>query len=198
MIPDADELYSQFFDRWYDAGDRERKGFSHTRPDMMAYYRAGLVASDLSRLSDASQAKVLGRIETMLTAARKDWPRYLEVTGELDEDWIRAFDDYYDVDRVASIIRESDPGDFSNDLMVTVCEFGSALGHVLLEMQPRLQWLAEWPYWESSLYDPDSGNVIPPFHWAMKKFSSYGIDDGFAAKLHMCIEVLDRPPKSDR
>ena len=193
MLPDADELYSQFFDRWYDDDDRKRKGFTHTRPDMLGCYRPRLDSFEISRLTGASQTEVLRRVQAMLNAARKDWPRYLPVTGELSENWIQAYDDYYDADRVASTITRSDPSDFSNDLVVAVCEFGSVLGHVLLQMQPRLQWILEWPYWESALYDPISGNVIPPFHWAMKKFSGYGIDDGFVPKLHMCIALVERP-----
>ena len=193
MLPDADDIYSRFFDRWYDDDDRQRKGFSHTRPDMMAGYRPGLKASEISRLTVDSQSEVLRRITRMFDTARTDWPRFLPVSGQVTEDWIQASDDYYDAERVRSTIDNSDPSDFSNDLIIAVCQFGAVLGQVLLQTQPRLEWVAEWPYWESSLYDPISGNVIPPFHWAIKKFSGYGVDDGFVPKLRMCVELLDRP-----
>lgn len=190
ILPDADEVYSLFFDRWYDNDDRKRKGFTHTRPDMAACYRPGLDSSEISRLTAKSQTEVIRRIQRMLDAAQADWPSYLPVANEVSEHWIEAFDDFYDAKHVASVINRSAPDDFSNDLVVAVCQFGAVLGHMLLQFQPRLRWIPEWPYWESSLYDPVSGNVIPPFHWAMKKFSSYGIDDGFVRKVQMCLHVL--------
>ena len=192
-LPDADELFSRFFDRWYDDDDRLRKGFTHTRPDMTLCYRPGLNASEICNLTSKSQADVHRRIQRMLDSAQADWPSYLPVTGEVNEHWIEAFDDFYDAEQVASAINRSAPSDFSNDLVVVVCQFGAVLGHMLHQTQPRLQWIPEWPYWESSLYDPASGNVIAPFHWAMKKFSSYGVDDGYVPKLHMCIHILDQP-----
>jgi hypothetical protein len=125
----------------------------------------------------------------MLETAKTDWPGYLDVAGEPSVEWVDEFDRY--AERVEALVRESDPSDFSNDLLVLVCQFGAVLGTVLREQVPRLEWVAEWwPYWESSLYDPQTGNLIPPFHWAIKKFSSYGIDDGFSAKLDMCRKQL--------
>jgi hypothetical protein len=195
-IPDADAIFSRFFDPWYEDDDRRRKGFEHTRPDMLGLYRPGLDLTALSRLNRETETQVFQQMQMMLDAARTDWPRYLQVTGDVDEHWIQKCDDYYDVDQIAALIERSDPADFANDFIVMVCEFGAALGHVLHRLQPRLRWIPEWPYWESSLYDPVSGNVIPPFHWAIKKFSDYGVDDGFVPKIHWCVELLDRPADS--
>jgi len=182
-LPDCDEVFSKFFDRWYDDEDRQRKGFTHTRPDMMLKYRCNLAAADLCNLTDAGQKKVFDHIATMQRAAQTDWARYLPVTSEINMDWIEAFDAHYDAERVAELIRTSDPEDFSNELLVTVCELGAVLGHVMLQVEPRLLWVPEWPYWESALYDPITGNVIPPFHWAIKKFSDYAVDDGLVPKI---------------
>ena len=33
-------------------------------------------------------------------------------------------------------------------------------------------------------------SVVPVFHWAIKKFSTYGIDDGFADKPQVCVQML--------
>lgn len=191
IIPDCDDVFSKFFDRWYDDDDRERKGFLHTRPDMMAVYRPGLSGSDICPLSEASRQRVLDQIATMLRTANSDWSAYLSVSGEIDMAWIKAIDGYYDTERIAELIRYSDPDDFSNEFVVTVCQFGAVLGHVMCQSEPRLQWVAEWPYWESSLYDPHTGYIIPPFHWAIKKFSNYGVDDGCVAKVGCMIEVLN-------
>ncbi len=54
-----------------------------------------------------------------------------------------------------------------------------------------LMWLYDWPYWESSIYDPQTGQLFPVFHWAIKKFSCYGINDGFKDKLLMCSQMIE-------
>ena len=58
------------------------------------------------------------------------------------------------------------------------------------DLLPRLAWIPSRPYWETSIFDAETGNIIPVFHWAIKKFSTYGIDDGFAAKLQVCVQML--------
>ena len=154
----------------------------------------GLTAADASPLSEKSQQEVIHRIETMLQAARTDWPAYLQVSGDVDLAWIDACDKYHDPGHIEEVIERSDPTDFSNDYLVLCCEFEAVLGHVMRSLQPRLVWLAEWPYWESALLDPQTGNLMPVFHWAMKKISDYGWDDGFAEKVEACLELLDNKP----
>lgn len=194
-LPHCDTLFTKFLAPWYSDADRKGKRFDTTRPDMLtcnAY--VGVPVIELRILSDDGEQDVRARIDRMLEACRGDWSRYLSVSGDLDLRWIEAFDEYYDRKRIAEVIKRSDPKDFSNDYLILVCEFGAALGHVLCAKQPRLGWRYEWPYWESSLVDPRSGAVIPPFHWAVKKFSEYGVDDGFAAKIDLCLHVLDQKP----
>lgn len=192
-LPDINELYSTFFDRWYGEDDRKRKGFEFARPDMMKCYKAGLMPSEISCLTEQFQDEAIARVHRMVETAKTDWARYLTVYGEIDEQWVLAADKHYDRKAIRQLIKISDPSDFSNDLVVTVCQFGAVLGEVLRQIKPRLLWVPEWPYWETSLYDPISGNIIPTFHWAMKKFSSYGVDDGFVEKLHCCVHILDNP-----
>jgi len=189
----CDELFLQFFDHWYDDKDRKRKGFKATRPDFLQTPSLiGLSQREASPLDDEGQNQVLHRIETMVEAARNDWPGYLDVSGELNLDWIDSFDRYYNKGKIAGVIKRSNPEDFSNDYVVLCCEFGAALGYVMLSMQSRLAWHLEWPYWESALLDPKTGTVIPVFHWAIKKMSNYGWDDGFAKKTEACIQLLDK------
>lgn len=61
---------------------------------------------------------------------------------------------------------------------------------------PRLEWCYEYPYWESSLFAPKTGTVIPPFHFAVKKMSEYGVDDGFVAKLNHLADLPEKWSKS--
>lgn len=196
-IPHCDELFLRFFDRWYEDDDRERKGFKTTRPDFLTSDGyVGSTAATTSPLTEESQAAVMKRIEIMTEAASTDWARNLNLTGEMDLVWIEIIDAHYDTDRIAELISNSDPEDFSNDYLVTCCEFGALLGYVMKTLRPRLFWNPDWPYWESSLIDPVHGHVIPVFHWAIKKMSDYGWDDGFAEKVKACLDLMDR--KSDQ
>lgn len=191
-LPECDSLFLRFFDPWYSDVDRNRKQCTATRPDLLqSGDYVNVSAEQLQILPDEGQTEARAIIEQMLDACREDWPSYLGVSGDIDLDWIEAFDAYYDREKVSELIERSDPADFSNDYVILVCEFGAALGHVLRIMEPRLVWAYDWPYWDSSLVDPRSGTIIPTFHWAVKKFSDYGIDDGFAAKLEMCVRILN-------
>jgi hypothetical protein len=160
-LPHCDTLFTKFLDPWYSDADRKRKRFESTRPDILTLSdHVGVALSELTVLREDGEQEVRGRIDTMLEACRGDWPRYLTVFGDVDEHWIHAFDEYYDRKRIADVITRSDPADFSNDYLILVCEFGAALGHVLCAKQPRLTWVYDWPYWESSLVDlatPDLG-----------------------------------------
>jgi hypothetical protein len=158
---------------------------------MQTDYFVGKNSANSSPLPTSKQSDSSERIATMLTAARSDWSRYLHLTGDPDLRWIETFDEYYDRDHIEKIISKSDPREFSNDYVVICCEFGAVLAHVMISLQPRLEWCYEWPYWESAIFDPQNGFIIPPFHWAIKKMSEYGVDDGFAAKIEMCLKSLE-------
>jgi hypothetical protein len=191
-LPNCDDLFLRFFDPWYDDTTRMRRGFNATLPDVLQHSSfIGLSQTEASCVTEEGQQKALKRIEGMVAAARDDWPSYLPVTGDVELDWITAFDCHYDRNRIRQVIENSDPSDFSNDYVLLCCEFGAALGHVLRAAQPRLVWRLDWPYWDSSLLDPKTGSAMPVFHWAIKKMSEYGVDDGFAAKVRASLQFLD-------
>jgi len=131
-------------------------------------------------------------VESMIDAARSDWPTFLDISEPIDIDWIDAFDKFHDKRRVGRLIKSSKPDDFSNDFLVQCCEFGAVLGYVLLSTQPNLHWVYDSPYWETSVFDPQTGYLCYVFHWAIKKFSSYGVDDGFKAKVLACSEMIQK------
>jgi len=192
-LPHCDELFLRYFDRWYDEEDRTRRGFQATRPDLVTLDELiGKEPRDFATLTEEGCDQVLARIVRMTDAARSDWSHLLPDSGEMDQRWLSAIDAYYDRERIHHLIEESDPSDYSNDYLVTCCEFGAVLGHVLQAALPRLEWDFGWPYWESALFDPETGSVIPVFHWAVKKMSDYGVDDGYAEKIEVCVRVLDR------
>lgn len=190
MLPHCDELFLKYFEPWYDEADRARRSFATTRPDMM-----GITVKLDAILAPEWEKESARRVETMFRAARNDWASELGLSGEVDLSWVDAVDRHYDSERIKGILSESDPGDFCNTYLIVCCEFGALLGHVLQALQPRLQWRYDWPYWESDLRDPEANQVIPPFHWAIKKMSGYGVDDGFAEKLQVCVGMLEERRK---
>ncbi len=128
----------------------------------------------------------------MVDAARADWPTYLKVDDVVSVEAIAAFDSHWTRPRIAEVIRSSDNSDFANDYLVLCCELGAVLGEVMRLVLPSLEWLYSEPYWESSLWHAPSGGRIPPFHWAIKKMSSYGVNDGLRPKLLVGMETVQR------
>jgi hypothetical protein len=190
-LPHCDELFLKFFDRWYDDAGRKRRPFRATYPDVMQNPALiGFSQEQLNRYTPAIQERVLAQISAMLEAARGDMPTYLQVGDEIDLDWIDKFDRYANRSRVLDLIENADPENFGNAYVVNACEFGAVLSHVLRAAQPRLVWQLEWPYWDSCLFDPKTGTGITVFHWAIKKLSEYGVDDGYAAKTKACLHFL--------
>lgn len=192
-LGDVDEMYYRFLDRWYDDDDREHKVFPASRPDMQALEEwEGGTAESMRKLTPEYSTKVLQQIERMQKAAETDWQSYLSVQLPMNDTWIKAFDEYYDLEHVQDVVDRSDPTDYGNDYVIILIEFGAVLGDVLISKRKGMIWLPDSPYWESSVFDPKTGTIIPVFHWALKKFSTYGIDDGFAEKVDMCIHILEQ------
>jgi hypothetical protein len=193
-LPHCDTLFTKYFDRWYDDESRGRKLFKATRPDLLEDESLiGREPAEFCVLTDESRQEVADQLQSMLEAARRDWPDYLDVTGDVDLDWVDQFDGHFDRTRIREVLKRSDPENFANDYVVLCCECGAVLGEVMRRLQPRLVWHLDWPYWESALFDANSGSVIPVFHWAVKKMSGYGVDDGLADKVRSCVESLDQP-----
>jgi hypothetical protein len=192
----CDQLFNRYFDRWYTDEARRHRVFKATRPDMFTVEQ--LVDADpslASPLTQDGQIKELKQIDAMTDAAHGDWPGYLPVSGEIDLRWVEVFDTYYDRKRVAEVVVRSDAKDFGCDYIVICCEFGAVLGHVMRALQPRLVWYLDWPYWDSMLLEPKTGYVIPVFHWAIKKMSDYGVEDGFVNKIKKCLDILNQDKK---
>ena len=190
-LPHSHDLFLRFFDPWYEEANRKRRGFESTFPDVMQQESfIGLSQAEASWLPETWQQNVMRSIDGMVDAAHGDWGEYLSVADEITLEWIDAFDRYYDRNRIHDLIERSDPSDYGNDYLVTCCEFGAALSYVFRGVQPRLIWRLDWPYWDSTLLDPKTGTCVTVFHWAIKKLSEYGVDDGYAAKTKACLHVL--------
>jgi hypothetical protein len=191
QLPHCDDLFLDFFAPWYHQDDLTRRGFVATLPDVIQHQSfVGFSQAEASLFPVETQSEVLARIDAMLDAARTDWPTFLAVSGEIDQDWVAAFDHHYTRQTIIKTIERSDPRDYGNDYLVTCCEFGAVLGRVLMSREPRLFWRFDLPYWDSTLLDPKTGTAITVFHWAIKKLSSYGVDDGYPAKVNACLHFL--------
>jgi hypothetical protein len=95
-LPDCDDLFLQFFDRWYSDDARRRRMFKTTFPDMLqdeSY--VGLSQAEASRITEEGQQTILAQIDELVEAARGDWPTYLAVSDDIDVDWIDAFDRHH-------------------------------------------------------------------------------------------------------
>ena len=151
----------------------------------------GLSSEELARLSEDGEAEVHNQIQSMVDAATEDWVEFLSVSPPITLDWIDAFDRYYTREEIAKVIDRSHPSDYSNEYLVLCCEFGAVLGRCLIDLNPGLFWLPDYPYWETPVFDSKSGSLINVFSWAVKKMSEYGVDDGFKAKALKCLEVIE-------
>ncbi len=190
-LPHCDELFLKFFDPWYDDDDRARRGFPATRPDMLSYEGLkGRTVFEMRRLNEEGLRDVSDRINRMFAAARNDWSFLLPDKEETLIGWLAAIDADYDRERIRKTIDHSNPNEYANDYVVTCCELGTVIGRLLEQTLPRLEWHFGWPYWESALFDSETGTVVPVFHWAVKKMSEYGVDDGLVDKVEACAGIL--------
>ena len=184
-LPHCDVLFEKFLSPWYEKDDRPKT----TRPDMFqidAYEGEPLNLDELQSLDDEYleyQKKHLN--ETMINAALDDF-KHITNSDQLDLNALDAVDKFYDRAKIASLIKESDPTDFSNAYLVTVCEFGTMLGNLFKQID-GFDWLYSHPYFDSIIIHKQTGFAITVFDWAVKKFSEYGVDDGFVEKFHAAI-----------
>ncbi len=193
-LPHCDELYDRFFRPWYSEAELVYRESEITRPDVYTCEGlAGHEAAELSRFEQTDQAKIIEQIAVrMHDAATSDFATRLGHKLENGLDGIDDIDRHFDSDQIASLISDSDDTDDANDYLITCIELGSLLGNNLIALDSTLEWLAEMPYWESSIWHAPTGTMIAPVHWAIKKMSGYAWDDGLVGKCHAAIEVIKR------
>lgn len=188
----CDVLFRHFFVPWYRLPP-EVDAPRTTKGDIEFYAEAaGQAAGQAWRVPEERQRRTKREVEKMVDAAREDWLSYLPVDDAVSLAAVDAFDAHWTRNRVAEVIRSSDAGDFTNDYLVLTCELGAVLGEVMCELLPTLEWLYSDPYWESSLWYIPTGGRIYPFHWAIKRMSSYGVLDGLRAKVFAGVARVQR------
>jgi hypothetical protein len=185
-IPDANIVFKKFFSPWYAEDDRPVM----PRPDMYkiaAYEGEPLNLEKIQYLEPEYLAEVKKLINVIMPeAALKDFQHVIKANS-LDLNMLDAVDKFYNRAKIAELIKESDPKNFSNSYLVTVCEFGVMLGYLFIQLE-GFGWLYSHPYFNSIIVHKESGFAITVFDWAVKKFSEYGVDDGFVAKFRAAID----------
>jgi hypothetical protein len=189
-LPGTDEIFETWLSSWLDPEDIERRGFDGPRPDIEEGLPTGVSAREISPLTDDGRAEIGEQILSIARAAAGDWPRLLEVEPPASLEWLDAFDRRFGRAEVAEIIADADPNDVSSNLVVLCFELGAVLGEVLQREAPELEWLHDWPYWESSLYDRRHGRRFNVFYWAIRKFSEEGVDEGLRSKVLRCLGLV--------
>lgn len=184
-LPHCNELFEKFFSSWYDGEDKPKM----TRPDMYqisAYEGEPLNLDEIQYMPEDYIENVNKHINIdMVDAALEDFQHIIK-SDKLDLNVLAAVDKYYDRKKIAELIKESDPKDFSNPYVVTVCEFGIMLGYLFKQIN-GFDWLYSHPYFHSIIVHKDTGFGITVFDWAIKKFSEYGVDDGFVDKFNAAL-----------
>jgi hypothetical protein len=154
------------------------------RPDIARCAAPGTPASELSSLTPESGRKVIEFLRGLASAASG-------APGKVDLAWIQGFDAFYDREKIAKMLEAANPSDRTNPYAMTCQGFAAALGEVLIASMPGCEWLPDAPMWESAIYDPRGGCRINVFDWAVKKLSEYGVDDGYAMKVKVCVGMYE-------
>jgi len=196
-LPGCDEVFLRYFDPWYDDRQRAAKGFSATRPDMVVDESLrGATEVDASPLVPDIQERTIEQVLQMTDAARSDWKSDHGFRGNDLRELIAEADAKFDRKYVKALLKNADPSDSSNDVVIHCCELGAVLGELLRQRRPALRWVAGSPYWESLLLDSDTGTLVAPFHWAIKRFSEYAVEDGLLGKVEACVAALEKERRS--
>ena len=168
-----------------------------TRPDMYVINEFDGTPVDLDAiqyLPSEVLAQSREMVQTMVDSAKEDYQDILKFE-QLDLNVIDAVDKYYDREKIKSLLKESDPKEFGNPYLVSVCEFGATLGHLYAQL-PGFGWLYSYPYYHSMIVHKETGYGVTVFDWAVKKFSEYGVDDGFAAKFQAALDGIEKHQRS--
>lgn len=186
-IPHCDELFIKYFSPWYSENERPKM----TRPDLYqidGFNGQPLDLDKLQYLTDESLQRNTKQVKAMADTALNDFQNIYK-SDKIDLKFLDAVDKYFDRHKISELIKKSDPSDFSNPYLVTVCQFGAILGQLFSEVE-GFGWLYSYPYFHSIIVHKDTGIGITVFDWGVKKFSEYGVDDGFAAKFNAALEGI--------
>ena len=190
-LPDCNDLFVKYLSPWYP--DDEKPVM--IRPDVYELDGAEgkpFDMNDIQYLTDEWQITTKEQIQVITEAALGDFQDIIK-SDKLDLRLLDAVDKFYDRKRIAEMIKNSDPTDFSNEYLVTVCELGATIGQLFVEKE-GFGWLYSYPYFHSIIVHADTGLGITVFDWAVKKFSEYGVEDGCVDKFNGALFAVEKHP----
>lgn len=186
-LPPSLDLFETFVRPWY---PRDLPEAPLLRTDLEEIeLPEGVHIRELHSLEPAERGEVLQQLATMTEAALEDLRALCGIEGELSPEDLARIEDHFSSELVLEVIRGSRPDELNNNWLVLSCELGAFVAWSLMRTQPRLQWLPAWPYWDSALFDLNTGLQIPVFHWAFK-FMSGDEERSLGAKRDALFDLL--------
>lgn len=189
-LPTAEELFDTFFAPWHPPEEHE-DGNVFLRPDFEEIeLPPGAHIRVLDRLTPEGRAMAGEKVAGMAAAAARDWPALCGVSGEPGPDWLEAFDRWATGDRIAGLLATARPEQASNAILVLACEAGALTGALLQRAHPGAQWIMDWPYWTSAVFDLNTRSRLHVFSWAVRRLARGGADTPLAARYETALKVL--------
>lgn len=186
-LPHSDNLFRKYYTPWFPQDNKRKK----CRPDMYvinAYLDKPLLKEEIEYLPSEIISEVKATMAKMREAYLKDYATIIEF-DTFDLAVLELVDQFFNEQRVKEIVKQSNPKDFNNLYLISTCEFGLALGDLFVQTG-KFEWLYSYPYFNSMVVNLESGEGVPVFDWAVKKFSSYGINDGYKWKFNEVIRII--------
>jgi hypothetical protein len=186
-LAEMHHLFDEYIAPWLhpDANARLRPDVFALPPDIARPIDIAAI-----QVMDAEQQQtVRDDMARMWEAAQKD---YAEMTGITDgrlPEVLDIADAWYGEDVLLGLHHLSDAHDYSNLYLLSVCELGLLMAHVLME-QDDFGWLYSYPYFDSVLVHRPTGHCIPVFDWAVKKLSPHGLNEGLLDKVKHTLHNL--------
>jgi hypothetical protein len=144
ILEQPDEFYDRFFKPFVPEEVQKARLLPGTFPDALGL-KPGLAPREITNVTEAGWDRAEASVARMLEAARADWPLNLGVSGEIDLEWLRFYDAKHDRAFIEKMMAESDPADFSNTALISCCELGAVMGHLLLIERPDFMWVFAFP-----------------------------------------------------
>lgn len=168
-LPDAETVYHHFFTPWFPLED-PREAFLRSDLEQIEL-EPGQHIRVLSPLTEEGRERIQAQLEHTTRAARQDLAALLRTDVPPDRGWLTRLEAHFTPETLQELFRGSNPERPDNPYLVLCCESGALIAEVLQSEWPALQWIPDFPYFESSLFDLNTKVRIPVFHWAIKLMS---------------------------
>jgi hypothetical protein len=178
-LPDCNDLYVKYVHRWDENPEHK---ILIVKPDMLQSYDPDTDFASLVDSNDEGYIQIKQQVETMVLASRQDLQELVKFE-EFSLETIDKLDKAINRQYINSVIDASSEDDNANQYLISTIEFGCALAETMENEIGGFVWVYDYPYWESTIVHKQTGFEIPIFHWAIKKYSEYGVDDGFKDKI---------------